>query len=271
MINASTIARSSLLGLLCAAALELSAQARGVVDENNTAKVIPGQILIDDATLVVQEAKHDPGMQSLLFRAKAVFIVPRYEDDSFSLTARAEHQNVNGLLEPVLHDLTQAGSPGVFMVHRLSAWSSPVFFSISQGSTYAKDPADLYRAGTSLLMVFNTNRAAHELEGCPAGSCWLTDMKFASYSDDPRAALADADVVVWSRDRGGNAASLHNDYIRWRDLSSNALYENQATLWQILGNQVGTNRAHGLQAALSTYHPTGVAVASSEVDPPQAR
>jgi hypothetical protein len=271
MINASTIARSSLLGLLFAAAFELSAQAQGVVDENNTSKVIPGQILIDDSTLVIQEAKHDPGMQSLIFRAKAIFIVPRYEDSSISLAARAEHQNVNGLVEPVLHDLTHTGSPGVFMVRRLSAWSSPAFFTIAQGSTYAKDVSDLYRSGTSLVMIFNSDRAAHELEGCSAGSCWLTDMSFATYTDDPRASLADADVVVWSRDRDANAATLHNDYIRWRDLATNALYENQGTLWQILSNQLGTDRAHGLQTALSTYHPTGVAVASSELTAPRAR
>jgi hypothetical protein len=272
MINASTIARSSLLAVLFVAAFELSAQAQGpVLDPNNTAKIIPGQILLDDATLVIQEAKHDPGMQSLIFRAKAIFIVPRYEDSSISLAARAHHETAQGLLTPVLNDLSHTGSPGVFLMHRLSAWSSPAFFTIVQGSIYAKDVNDLYRSGTPLVMVFNSDRAARELQGCPAGSCWLTDMSFATYTDDPRASLADADVVVWSRDRDANAATLHNDYIRWRDLATNAIYENQATLWQILSNQVGSDRAHELQTALSTYHPTGVAVASSELTAPRAR
>jgi hypothetical protein len=151
--------------------------------------------------------------------------------------------------KPATTDLTEQGSPGAFLVRGLGGWSSPAFFSVALPND-GRESQDGY-AGKPLVMVFTTERAAQTVSGCATGTCSLSALKVTSYSDNSGSSSADVDVVVWTPDMQ-SSMPMRGEQVSFRDLGSNAFYNNRATLWQILNDAVTTERTWPLQTALLT-------------------
>lgn len=240
--------------LLLAATFSVNASAQTGIPFFGTGQVIPGQVVIDHSTSVVEQARQDPGMDALIGSAKAIFIVPQYGEPSF-VGDRARYLSPTSSVEPATMDLTTRGSPGAFLLRGLGGWSSPAFFTVAWPN-YGDQSQDTYARGTPIIMVFTSDRAARPIRTCATGTCSLSGLKVIRYSNDSGSSNADADVVVWVPDRMQGAA-LRGEQISFRDLGSSAYYNNQATLWQILNNAVTTDRSWWLQAALLSRVPPG--------------
>lgn len=236
--------------LLLAAAFSVSAQAQTGLPFFGTGQVIPGQVVVDESTDVVEQAKQDPGMESLIDSAKAIFIVPEYGDTS-SVGDKARNLSPSSSVRPATLDLTTQGSPGAFLLRGLGGWSSPAFFAVAWPN-YGNEGPDAYARGTPIVMTFMTDRAARPIRGCATGTCSLSGLKVTRYSNDSGSSIADADVVVWTPNPVRSAGPVPGERFTFRDLASSAFYNNQATLWQILDNAVTTDRAWWLQTALLT-------------------
>jgi hypothetical protein len=249
--------------LVCAAVFAVSAQAQTARPENNTAKVIPGQIVVDQATRVVDHAKENPAMAALIDHAKAVLIVPRYGQSQTAVVNRAEQAAPSDNTTRSAVALTRNGSPGVFLVHSAGNWSSPAFFSVTRVNGSAMH-SSARRYGMPVVMVFMTAKAADELARSGIGAASLSHLDVARYLDHGNKSLADADVVVWTpRARYGQYdRSAQHDRLgqRWiadhefhfDSTASNAYYMNQVSLANILSTNVSTPRSSALQGALST-------------------
>jgi hypothetical protein len=236
--------------LLLAITFSVSARAQTGSPFFGTGQAIPGQVVVDESTYVVGQAKQNPGMESLIDSAKAVFIVPQYGDTS-SVGERAQALSPSSTVKPATIDLTTQGSPGAFLLHGLGGWSSPAFFGLAW-SDYGDESRDTYARGTPMMIVFMTDRAARPIRGCTTGICSLSGLKVTRYSNDSGSSTADADVVVWTPNPVQSTGPVRGEQISFRDLASSAYYTNQATLWEILNNAVSTDRAWWLQSALVT-------------------
>src|SRR5690242_9561185 len=112
--------------LLCAAVCSaMNAQAlaqSGPMLNSDTAKVVAGQIVVNEATRVIDRVKQDPGMASLINNAKAVLTVPLYGESQSAFMDRAE-RSAPGYTTSSAVALTMNGSPGVFLLHGAVGWS----------------------------------------------------------------------------------------------------------------------------------------------------
>jgi hypothetical protein len=242
MVKASMMVATT-AWLLIATAFSTGAQAQTGIPFFGTGQVIPGQVVIDESTYVVEQAKQDPGMESLIGSAKAIYIVPRYGDRS-SVIEQAQDRSPTASVRPAATDITTRGSPGAFLLNGLGGWSSPAFFTVALGNN-----SDESR-GSAIIMVFMTDRAARTLRGCATGICSLSGLNVTRFSGDSGSSPRDADVVVWTPEHVQSAGPVQGETISFRDLASDAFYNNQATLFQILNNAVTTNRTWYLQTAL---------------------
>lgn len=248
MMPALMMVRTATPWLLLATTFAVSSQAQVAFVQGSTAEIFPGQVVIGEATYVVEQAKQDPAMEALVHRAKAIFIVPRYGEVSY-VRRKAQALTVTSNVIPATEDLLKRGSPGAFLIRSLGGWSSPTFFTIQE--SHGSDSPDTYPRGTSIVMVFMTNRGAQVMQNSPTGTSSLSGLKVTPYSNAPGASFEDADVVVWTPDRIPSTNAVQNEQISFRYLASGAYYNNQATLWQILHDAVSTDRARGLQTALT--------------------
>jgi lipid-binding SYLF domain-containing protein len=246
----SSMMKAMTASFLVATAFSVSAQAQTGIPFFSTGQVIPEQVVVDASTYVVERAKRNPGMESLIDSAKAIFIVPKYGETS-SVGDRARALAMTSNVEPATTDLTTQGSPGAFLLRGLGGWSSPAFFTVAWPN-YSNESRDSYARGTPIVMVFMTDRAARRIRGCATGTCSLSGLQVTRYSNDSGSAIAAADVVVWTPYGMQSAAPVRGERISFRDLASSDFYDNQATLWQILNNIVSTDRAWWLQTALLT-------------------
>jgi hypothetical protein len=238
--------------LLCAAALAVTAQAQTARPENNTAQVIPGQIVVDEATGVVQNMKQQAELAGVMDHAKAVLIVPRYGADPARLVDRAERTSPSANTSLASDSMVKHGSPGVFLLHT-AGWSAPAFFSVGKvpmsDTDNASNGAQNRQRGMPLVMMFMSARAAKQMQGSNKVS--LAGLNVSHYSDRPRGSLSDADVVVWTPHAMPHDGDLAAAQIHYDDAASNAYYMNQATESQILSSNVSTARATRLQGALA--------------------
>lgn len=242
--------------LLYAAAVAVTAQAQIATNQDNTAKVIPGQIVVDESTTVVQNMKQDdPGLAELVNHAKAVFIVPRYGANPARLASRAERNSPEGNTSHSTQAMVRYGSPGVFLL-RSGGWSAPAFFSIGisnaamtaiNNSSGNNDPAN--ERGIPLVMMFMSSQAADHMQS--ANTVSLSGLNVARYSDSTRGSAPSADVVVWTPHAMVHQRDLTAEQIHFDGTASNAYYMNQVTLNDILASNVSTTRATQLQNALS--------------------
>lgn len=235
--------------LLCAAAIAVTAQAQTERPENNTAKVIPGQIVVDEATRVVQHMKQDPAVAGLIDQAKAVLIVPRYGANPSRLVQRAERTSPEDNTTRAADEMVRHGSPGVFLVHA-AGWSAPAFFSISDADMHhnANNEQPGHERGVPLVIMFMTARGADQMQQGTDVS--LSGLNVARYSDHANRPLSDADVVLWTPRRMMHDGDIAAARIHFDGAGSNAYYMNQATLPEILASNVSTARAAQLQGAL---------------------
>jgi hypothetical protein len=240
--------------MLCAAAFAIGAQAQTSAPENNTAKVIPGQIVVDEATTVVQSMKQDPTVAGLVAHAKAVLVVPRYGANPARLENGAQRDSPEGSTTRASEAMVRHGSPGVFLVHS-EGWSSPAFFSIANADMHAMPSGSgsdqqANERGVPVVLMFMTSHAADQLRG--ANTVSLSGLNVAGYSDHPRGAASNADVVAWTPHHVMQAATVAAAQIHYDTTASNAYYMNPASLQDILTDNVTTQRASRLQSALST-------------------
>ncbi len=243
--------------LLCAAAFALTAQAQTVARPDNTAKVIPGQIVVNEATTVVQNMKQNPDLAGLLDHAKAVLIVPGYGANPSQLGNTANRDSPEGNTTHTTQAMVQHGSPGVFLLHS-EGWSAPAFFSVSNVAVNAMNSSTSHSSasnnghGAPLVMMFMTSHGADRLQN-DVNNVSLSGLNVAHSSDHPRGSPSSADVVIWAphpsmmHQTDLSTAQIHYDYT-----ASNAYYMNRATLNDILTSNVSTTRAVHLQDALST-------------------
>lgn len=237
--------------LLCAAALAVSAQAQTARPEDNTAKVIPGQVVVDEATTVVQRMKQDPAVAGIMDHAKAVLIVPRYGANPSRLVDRAQRESPAGDTTRASEALVRAGSPGVFLVHT-AGWSAPAFFSVRSAAMNDNDNSSHSEhngRGMPLVLMFMTAHAADQLQG--SNNLSLSGLNVARYHPGSHERLSNADVVAWTPHRMMHGEDLADAQIHFDGAASNAYYMNQATLAEILSSNVSTQRASRLQGALS--------------------
>lgn len=237
--------------LLWAAVFAVTAQAQIAAPESNTAKVIPGQVVVDQATTVVQDMKQDPDVAGLMDHAKAILIVPGYGANPARLENRAERESPEGNTRQASEAMLRYGSPGVFLVHGLG-WSSPAFFSISNAGMNSNNTGNSEQPnerGVPLAMMFMSSQAADRMRG--ANNVSLSGLNVARYGDGPRGSASNADVIVWTPHHMMHAGDLAAAQIHYDATASNAYYMNQATLQDILTDNVSTPRASQLQGALS--------------------
>ncbi len=213
-----------------------------------TGEVIPGRVVLEKSTQVVEQAKQDSSMESLIDGAKAIFIVPQYGETAY-VGDKARDLSPSSTVKPATTDLTAQGSPGAFLLRGLGGWSSPAFFGVAWPN-YKSESRDTYARGTPIVMVFMTDRAARTIRSCATGTCSLSDLKVMGYSNDSGSSVADADVVVWTPNHMQGAGPVRGEQITFRDLASGAFYNNRPTLSEILNNSVSTDRAWWLQTAL---------------------
>jgi lipid-binding SYLF domain-containing protein len=230
--------------LLCAAAFAVSAQAQIASDQDNTSKIIPGQIVVNEATPVVQNMKQDPNVAALLEQAKAVLIVPGYGANPSQLANQAAHENLEGNTSHTTKAMERYGSPGVFLLHS-GGWSAPAFFSVS--NTASSEQAGEH--GMPVVMMFMNSHAAEHMQNADTVS--LSGLKVAPYSDSAHGSASSADVVIWTPHGVTHEADLTAAKIHFDDQASNSYYMNQVTLNDILASNVSTTRAVQLQNALS--------------------
>lgn len=236
--------------VLSAAAFALTAQAQIAANTGNTAKVIPGQIVVDEATAVVQNMRQNPDAAGLLDNAKAVLIVPGYGANPSRLSNSAQREAPEGNTTHTSQAMVRYGSPGVFLM-RSGGWSAPAFFSISNVAADATNSSSNNGQGVPVVMMFMTSQALDRMRN-DANNVSLSGLTVAHSSDHPRGSASGADVVIWAphpvmmHQTDLAAAQIHYDYT-----ASNAYYMNQATLNDILTSNVSTTRAVHLQDALS--------------------
>jgi hypothetical protein len=234
--------------LLCAAVFAVNAQAQTATPESNTAKIIPGQIVVDQATQVVERVKQTAGMASLIDNAKAVLVVPRYGESQSAVINQANRAAPGDSTRSAVA-LTRNGDPGVFLVRGIASWSSPAFFSVapSNGSEPRANGSEAH--GMPIVMVFMTDKAADQFK--TTGTFSLSGLDAVRYSG-PRSRLADADVIVWTPADWSGQRWIASHEFHFDGAGSNAYYRNQVSLGDILSSTVGTDRSLGLQTALST-------------------
>ena len=230
--------------LLGAAAVALTAQAQIAAPEYNTGRTIPGQIVVDQSTSVVQSMKQDSAVAGLMDHAKAVLIVPGYGANASQLANSAKQASVEGSTTRTVDAMTRHGSPAVFLVHS-SGWSSPAFFSVSNINfgDMSNHPSD---KGVPLVMMFMNSHAADRLQNVTNAS--LSGLSVAPYSDR----ASNADVIVWSPHPLAHGANLTAAQLHFDSTASSSFYMNQASESDILSDNVTSARASQLQNALST-------------------
>jgi len=227
---------------------------------SDTAQVIPGQIVVNEAARVIDRVKRDPGMASLIDNARAVLTVPLYGEPQSAFVDRVARAAPAYTTASALA-LTSNGSPGVFLMHGASGWSSPAFFNVandgidSQRGYRDNDqavgvPVVIAFMTRKAVRTFLTNNAAHEF--ITNGAFSLSGLRVASYSADSRSSVEDADVVIWTpSDSSGPRWSASNEFY-FNPLASDDYYRNGASLEQILSDYVATLRSTDLQVALAS-------------------
>src|SRR5579862_316704 len=116
--------------MLLAITLSVTARAQVGIPFTGTGQVIPGQVVIDESTYVVEQVKRNPTMESLIDSAKAILIVPQYRDTSY-VVDKARDLSTTSNVKPAATDLTTQGSPGAFLLRGFGGWSSPAFFTVA--------------------------------------------------------------------------------------------------------------------------------------------
>jgi hypothetical protein len=234
--------------LLLAAAFATSSQAQVMPQGANTGMTIAPQQVINEATSTVQSARQDTGMDALIQRSKAVFIVPRFGESAAAVAKEAANASPSAGTSQSAAALTKYGSPGVLLAHGRN-WSSPAFFSVA-GVSNSTANQDTNGRGTPVMALFMTDSAAHKME--TNGTFSLSDLKVVPYSAQPTTPLENADIVVWSPTHVTTSIGVESSRIHFDSTGSNAFYMNQATLGEILTDNVTSGRAQGLQNALAS-------------------
>jgi hypothetical protein len=234
--------------LLLAAAFASSSPAQVTQGRNNGETIAPQQV-VDEATSTVHSAKQDPGLDALIQRSKAVFIVPRFGESAAAVAKEAANASPSAGTGQSAAALTRYGSPGVLLAHGTRSWSSPAFFSVAGVSNNTANQ-DTSGRGTPVIALFMTTSAAHKME--TNGTFSLSGLKVAQYSAQPTTPLENADIVVWSPGHVATSVGVESSRIHFDTTGSTAFYMNQATLGEILSDNVSTGRAVGLQNALAS-------------------
>jgi lipid-binding SYLF domain-containing protein len=190
-------------------------------------------------------------MDTLIQRSKAVLIVPRFGESPSAVAKQAENASSSSGTGQGAVALTKYGSPGVLLVQgrRANNWSSPAFFSVA-GVSNSTANQDTSGRGTPVIAVFMTQSAADKME--TSGTFSLSDLSVAQYSAQPTTPLENADIVVWSPRHLTTSVGVKSSRIHFDSTASNNFYTNEASLGDILGNNVTTGRAVKLQDALAS-------------------
>lgn len=185
------------------------------------------QQLVNNATHTLQTAKQQSRFDTLLHKARGVFIVPSLKKGALIVGGE--------------------GGQGVLLAHRNGTWSNPAFLSIGSISVGAQAGA---QAGP-VIMLLMTDKALNDFTQANNFSlnanAGLTVVNYAAQGQAP---VGKGDVVVWSNASGGFAGVN----VSGTDITSNtkedqAYYGHHLTTAQIVHGHTGS-KATNLRTAL---------------------
>lgn len=185
---------------------------------------------VSDATTLVHQMKQNPGLATVLERAKGIFVIPHYGKGGFIVGGQ--------------------GGGGVVLARHENEWSSPAFYSIGGGSIGAQAGAE--GGGVALILMTQkaVDRFANETNTWSLnGSAGLT---VVNWSDKTQANTGRGDVILWSNTSGlygGLTASV--THVAPDIKMDHAYYQRPVRSSEILAGNVSAPDAESLRNALA--------------------
>ena len=185
--------------------------------------------LVSNAVGVVKKMKTDPNLNTLLAKAKGVYIVPEFGRGAFIVGGR--------------------GGSGVVLAHKNGEWTDPAFFDFGAISIGAQAGGS---AGSVAFLLMTDDALDQFMSGNKVALNAESGLSIITYSANAQASWGKGDIIFWSDTKGAYAGvTVSATDINWDDDSNRAYYGGKKTPSEISRRQRLRHPCHRTQGSAS--------------------